>query len=471
MDQRVTEGAESTDSLQQQEQIESAPLLTTEETGVAGVDTKGQQSEGEGEAAGLDTNLDMEVDQALTSMEGLARALCMDVDSVFEFTEKLEEMLRPSTARTDRTEEEDDDDHAAAEELRNKNAQILSKMNLLMRAQPAAEEEKEEKIQREEQTEIKIEKPKREDYGIEISKLKGWQSVRDDRALEEEEARQEIAVARVRGFLDAMRMLTRLQAWWRMMTFKMEFRAFRNARLAIKRKFFNGWRQYWAAEHMYLFHTLGKPFEAWAGETESAKQLKQIVTQFFELCVRRLRLTPQAVMCYFAPPGENSVQISETDGMKIRRLILSKLFEGWKAEVRELRGMRFKASQILARTVRRSKGPMWVKEGVLVCFHIWHRYTAVRNAYRQEAPDPQFKNPHFPQWTKLLSSITLSRIHRKRAQEKGEHLTLIRSWKTWALVMTMDKSKLLTPLQIAFNHWHVKVWTKAFTGWALHLRE
>ena len=114
MDQRVTEGAESTDSLQQQEQIESAPLLTTEETGVAGVDTKGQQSEGEGEAAGLDTNLDMEVDQALTSMEGLARALCMDVDSVFEFTEKLEEMLRPSTARTDRTEEEDDDDHAAA---------------------------------------------------------------------------------------------------------------------------------------------------------------------------------------------------------------------------------------------------------------------------------------------------------------------------------------------------------------------
>lgn len=28
--------------------------------------------------------------------------------------------------------------------------------------------------------------------------------------------------------------------------------------------------------------------------------------------------------------------------------------------------------------MRRTKGPMWVKEVVLVCFHMWHRYAAVR---------------------------------------------------------------------------------------------
>ena len=48
---------------------------------------------------------------------------------------------------------------------------------------------------------------------------------------------------------------------------------------------------------------------------------------------------------------------------------------------------------------------------------------------------------------------------------------MTRSWKTWRLVMTMDKSKLLTPLQIAINHWNLKVWTKVFGGWSLHLRE
>ena len=189
--------------------------------------------------------------------------------------------------------------------------------------------------------EIKIEKPKREDYGIKLNKLKGWQDERDKMVMLREEARQEVAVARVRGFLDAMRMLRRLQSWWRMMTFKMEFKAFRNARLAIKRKFYTGWKQYWQAEHMFLYHRLGKPFDAWASETLNSKQLKIIVKEFFNLCVKRLKLAPQAVMAYFAPPGDDTIQISETDGMKIRRLILSKLFEGWKAEVRELRGQRF----------------------------------------------------------------------------------------------------------------------------------
>ena len=195
----------------------------------------------------------------------------------------------------------------------------------------------------------------------------------------------------------------------------------------------------------FLYHKIGKVFEGWAQEVDNIKKLREMVKAFYALCVKRLRLTPQAVMAFFAPPGEYTVTMSEEDSMKIRRLILSKLFSGWKSEVRELRGMRFKATQILARTMRRSKGPMWVKEGVLVCYHIWRRYSAVRHAYRREEPDPVFKNPHLPQWSKLLSSITLSRIHRRRAKEKGEKLTLTRALRTWVIIKSMDKSQLVTP--------------------------
>lgn len=67
---------------------------------------------------------------------------------------------------------------------------------------------------------------------------------------------------------------------------------------------------------------------------------------------------------------------------RLTTFILSGLFccrfSGWRAEARELHVMRAKATQILARMVRRTKGPLWVKESALVCFHMWHRYTAVK---------------------------------------------------------------------------------------------
>ena len=125
MDQRVTEGVELSDT-QLEQQVESAPPVTTEVSTTNGeevYEAEYQLIDGNGVAAVADgmnlVNVDAssDVDQALTSMEALALALSIDVESVFEFTEKLEELLRPSTARTDHS---DDDDHAAAE-LRMKN--------------------------------------------------------------------------------------------------------------------------------------------------------------------------------------------------------------------------------------------------------------------------------------------------------------------------------------------------------------
>ena len=406
----------------------------------------------------------------LNTIAGIASALDVDVQSVFAFSDQVIPFAFESGGDIE-TENFIDEEQSKIDDMKVQNAAILEKMSNLMKNMSQKPVEAPKVRQKQEDTLLKVEKVMREDYGLDINQMKEWQDEHRQKLLDEEEHRQEIAVARVRGFLDAIRMLTKIQSWWRMMTFKIEFRAFRNARLAIKRKYYNGWKQHWKAEHLFLYQILGKPFEAWAAEVEDTKRLKEMVKAFYVLCVRRLRLTPQAVMAFFAPQGEYSVAMSDVDQMKIRRLILSKLFMGWRSEVRELRGMRYKASQILARTMRRSKGPMWVKEGVLVTFHIWRRYAAVRFAYRRDEPDPQFKNPHLPQWSKLLSSITLNRIHRKRAQEKGEKLLITRTFRTWQVIMTMDKSKLVTPLQIAINHWNLKVWTKVFGGWSGIIKE
>ena len=77
-------------------------------------------------------------------------------------------------------------------------------------------------------------------------------------------------------------------------------------------------------------------------------------------------------------PGEWSSAIAKEDMLKIRRLMLEKLFSGWRSETVFLRMVRYKASQILSRMVRRTKGPLWVKESTLVCFHMWFRYIQVK---------------------------------------------------------------------------------------------
>jgi hypothetical protein len=150
----------------------------------------------------------------------------------------------------------------------------------------------------------------------------------------------------------------------------------------------------------------------WREEARTSKKLKSLITQFFKICIQRLRLTPQACMAFFnvssvmpemlvrlvaltvqakgclrlycscvlfpTQPGEWSRAIAKEDMLKIRRLMLVKLFFGWRTETRELRMVRYKASQILSRMVRRTKGPLWVKEATLVCFHMWFRYIQVK---------------------------------------------------------------------------------------------
>jgi hypothetical protein len=51
--------------------------------------------------------------------------------------------------------------------------------------------------------------------------------------------------------------------------------------------------------HMHQVQIFGKFFVGWREEARTSKKLKSLITQFFKICIQRLRLTPQACMAFF----------------------------------------------------------------------------------------------------------------------------------------------------------------------------
>jgi len=306
---------------------------------------------------------------------------------------------------------------------------VLTKMKDFFRSF-SQEEEEEEAVQPVKLEKAKVVKVIKENYGINIEKIKKWAQIQNSRFLNEEKFQHEIALTKVKGFMNAIIKATRIQAWYRMIKVRKQYLSRYNGKLMLKNKFFIAWRQYSRCSVLFYEQVVGKPFRAWHGEVTDGKRLQVLVKEFFKLCIQRLKLTPQAVFAYFSPSQWGNV-LSETDQNKIRRLILIKLFQGWQVEARRLRVRRFKGSQILSRMMRRTKGPLWIKEINLVCFHMWRRYTCIRLAFKREEPEPRFNNPFLPQWAKLLSEMTIKRIKKKRAQERSQVLTTKRIFKRW----------------------------------------
>jgi hypothetical protein len=310
----------------------------------------------------------------------------------------------------------------------------------------------------------------RETYGLNISQLREWSKNRMKEELTTEMAKQQIAVSKVRDFLDAIATVVRLQSWWRMMKMRKMFFQIIEERRERKKLYFRAFKIYWQSEKLRYYHLFGKFFLAWKEESCDQKRLRKLIQTFFSNCIHRMRLSPQAVMAYFSP-GEWSCNISESDNMKIRRLIIQRLFNGWRLESRELKTVRYKASQILSRMMRRTKGPMWVKESTLVSFHMWYRYVKVKRAYRNGEPDPRFSNPFLPQWTKLYKDITVLRIRRKRSLETSHKLTQLRAFRNWKYLMTVDRTKPVTPLAVAINHYNSVICSKILYAWFDLIRE
>lgn len=94
-----------------------------------------------------------------------------------------------------------------------------------------------------------------------------------------------------------------------------------------------------------------------------------------------------------------------------------------------------------------------------------------QKAYRHDLPDPRYTNPMLPQWTKLMKDITVNRIKRKRTRELGMQLTQLRSFKRWKRLMTVDRTKPVTPLAVAIMHYSTVLMTKVLHLWHGVIRE
>lgn len=198
------------------------------------------------------------------------------------------------------------------------------------------------------------------------------------------------------------------------------------------------------------------------------QRLDSLVFKFFQISISRSRLTPQAVMVYFSGETHN---ISDIDKSKIRRLILTKLFDGWRQDIREMLLGRYRASMILARCMRRSSNQTWAKENLLQCFHMWRRYMAVYLALRRDEPVPRFTLPFIPQWAPLLNKLTMRNLKRRLAAVNADKMLKSKWMKTWKKLMTIDKTLLLSPEEVAIKHYENLFKRRHLRGWYDYLHE
>lgn len=95
----------------------------------------------------------------------------------------------------------------------------------------------------------------------------------------------------------------------------------------------------------------------------------------------------------------------------------------------------------------------------------------MQRCYRLGLLDPRFTNPHLPQWTKLYKSIAISRVKKKKTQELGILLTTTRAMRKWKIIMTIDRTKPVTPLAVAVAHYNKVLSQKILTEWFAMVRQ
>lgn len=94
-------------------------------------------------------------------------------------------------------------------------------------------------------------KSTKQTYGLDIAQLRNWSQDRLQAQLDTEMAKQEIAVTKVRQFLDAIVTVVKLQSWWRMIRIRRQFFAVMNERRLLKKRCYRGWKIFWKSERLF----------------------------------------------------------------------------------------------------------------------------------------------------------------------------------------------------------------------------
>jgi hypothetical protein len=87
--------------------------------------------------------------------------------------------------------------------------------------------------------------------GINLNKLKGWSKKEIQSQLMNEEARQELALMKMKSIVISNSMIVRLQSWWRMMRCRVTYFKYRRERFSFLFAYFRGWMTAVKAEISY----------------------------------------------------------------------------------------------------------------------------------------------------------------------------------------------------------------------------
>eukprot|EP01035_Chromulina_nebulosa_P017963 gene17963-23593_t len=121
--------------------------------------------------------------------------------------------------------------------------------------------------------------------------------------------------------------------------------------------------------------------------------------------------------------------------------------------------------------IRRSRGPLWMKEAVLVCFHMWRRFIALKIANRKGLPDPTFSVPYLPQWTKLLKTLLYYRSKKQRAALAAAELKLRQWFSRWMKVLKSPNREIpFSPDELATRHYSQVLCKKIISAWYRTIR-
>ena len=185
-----------------------------------------------------------------------------------------------------------------------------------------------------------------------------------------------------------MLQVVKVQAWWRMKRLSRHYVSTSSTLGPLKRFFFREWRRLYQLKKMADNSHMRGPFQAWSDAASEQRELKDAVDALIRRKIEQPRLTALSVAAYLKVGQVSDRErdfATERAYSMIRRLIMVKLFNHWRGEMRAQRIRWHEIHLILSRTVNKTNARLWLQ--VLTMPYCTILYYTVY-AYQSHAPLP-----------------------------------------------------------------------------------
>ena len=90
-----------------------------------------------------------------------------------------------------------------------------------------------------------------DEYGVNVGKLQQWVNDRQKKLIEEEETQQEVAIVRMRAFVIQIKLIVKIQSWYRGLVQRWIFKAWKFEKDMFRFRYLQGWYQFYRSEKLY----------------------------------------------------------------------------------------------------------------------------------------------------------------------------------------------------------------------------